>query len=108
MSLQLERRCECVDGQADGARRSGASRSPARDADARAAHSLTCVCLLASSLAQVRGDSDCCAQCNLAVPESEARAKGAWYEPSKNKWKLRKKNARKRSLRRAQLAQAGK
>ena len=43
-------------------------------------------------------DGDVCkAQCDLALPEGEARNTW-WYEPVKNKWKLRKKQAR-RSLR---------
>jgi len=43
----------------------------------------------------VHGDDDCCAQCDLSVPEGEARRRW-WYEPAKNKWKLRKKLQRRK------------
>lgn len=46
----------------------------------------------------VRGDAECHNQCNLATPLEQARH-GWWYEPSKNKWKLRK-TARRRGLKR--------
>jgi len=46
----------------------------------------------------VRGDTACHNQCNLATPLEQARH-GWWYEPSKNKWKLRK-TARRRGLKR--------
>lgn len=47
----------------------------------------------------IHGDEQCKVQCDLRVPEREARAHW-WYEPSKNKWKLRKR-ARRRDEQRA-------
>jgi hypothetical protein len=49
---------------------------------------------------EVQGNCECCNQCNLAVPESVARREW-WYEPSKNKWKLRKTARRYRAMREA-------
>ena len=43
----------------------------------------------------VRGDESCAAQCNLHLSETEAR-RVWWYEPMKNKWKLRKKLQRRK------------
>ena len=43
----------------------------------------------------VRGDDSCAAQCNLHLSETEARRLW-WYEPMKNKWKLRKKLQRRK------------
>lgn len=43
----------------------------------------------------VRGDGVCMSQCNPAISEDEAR-QSFWYEPIKNKWKLRKRNAMRR------------
>lgn len=54
---------------------------------------------------EVHGNDDCCNQCSLAVPESVAR-RTWWYEPSKNKWKLRK-TARRSKVMRAQTSAAG-
>ena len=54
----------------------------------------------------VRGDDACRSQCNLALPEDAARANW-WYEPSKNKWKL-KKNKQRRKERRARNPKAAK
>lgn len=51
----------------------------------------------------LRGSDDCCAQCDLAVPESEARERW-WYEPSKNKWKLRKRLLRRRARKEEEAA----
>lgn len=45
----------------------------------------------------VRGDDVCRAQCDLGIPESEARGRW-WYEPVKNKWKLRKQKHRRKEL----------
>ena len=53
----------------------------------------------------VRGDDVCCSQCDLAVPERVARDTW-WYEPSKNKWKLRKRQHRRREKRVAAAAAA--
>lgn len=41
----------------------------------------------------VRGNDECRTQCDMSVPESAARASW-WYEPAKNKWKLRKRQHR--------------
>ena len=46
------------------------------------------------------GCADCHAQCDLTLTESEARARW-WYEPAKNKWKLRTR-MRKRKAKRAE------
>ena len=54
----------------------------------------------------VDGDDDCCSQCNLAIPEGEARQMW-WYEPNKNKWKLRKVLPPARSCAAATLERAG-
>ena len=43
----------------------------------------------------VRGDDACHAQCDPTVPEGVARETW-WYEPAKNKWKLRKRQHRRR------------
>ena len=46
----------------------------------------------------VKGDCECCNQCDLSVPVSVAKTKW-WYEPNKNKWKLRKQARRAKKLR---------
>jgi len=46
----------------------------------------------------VRGNSQCCNQCDLATPLEDAR-RGWWYEPRKNKWKLRQKARRRHEAR---------
>ena len=43
------------------------------------------------------GDAACCAQCDPALPEAEARATW-WYEPVKNRWKLRTRQMRRKAL----------
>lgn len=43
----------------------------------------------------VHGNDECVVQCDLGVPVEVAKAKW-WYEPRKNKWKLRKRNARRK------------
>ena len=45
---------------------------------------------------EVDGNEACRVQCDLAVPEAEAREVW-WYEPSKNKWKLRKEKQRRKA-----------
>ncbi len=49
----------------------------------------------------VHGIDECRAQCDLSVPESAARASW-WYEPMKNKWKLRKRQHRRKEKRAAE------
>ena len=51
----------------------------------------------------VDGDDVCCNQCDAAVPEATARDKW-WYEPSKNKWKLRKRNAMRKARKSAAVS----
>ena len=48
---------------------------------------------------QVNGDAACCVQCNLRVPEQQAR-QSWWYEPAKNRWKLRKRQEQRKQKRR--------
>jgi len=50
----------------------------------------------------VRGDDSCHMQCNCNIPEHVARSQW-WYEPAKNKWKLRKKQNRRKQKRAAGL-----
>ena len=45
---------------------------------------------LAERGVSAEGDSSCKNQCDLCKPVEEAMG-GWWYEPNKNKWKLRKK-----------------
>lgn len=47
-----------------------------------------------------RGHAQCRAQCDCRVPESEARAKW-WYEPAKNRWKLRRRQQLRKARRSA-------
>jgi hypothetical protein len=53
----------------------------------------------------VRGDDECCVQCDVCVPEATAREKW-WYEPNKNKWKLRKRMQRRSEQRQRKQLQA--
>lgn len=52
---------------------------------------------------ETRGTAACRAQCDLRVPESEARATW-WYEPEKNHWKIRKKLRRRKAEKVAQYS----
>jgi len=54
----------------------------------------------------VRGGDACHAQCNPAVPENAAREQW-WYEPNKNKWKLRKRQNRRKAKKAVERGSAG-
>ena len=54
---------------------------------------------------EVRGNDECFMQCDLAVPEDVARARW-WYEPQKNKWKLRKRLRKRKERQQAAAAEA--
>ena len=46
----------------------------------------------------VDGDAGCANQCSLAKPADDARDAGFWYTPTKNRWKLRTRQMRRKAL----------